>query len=116
VPISYVTFSQSGGTYADYFAGAWENLIIGVRQDIRYAMDPSAVIADDTGKVLISGFQDNTTPLKIWARFGCAIISPVTVRKPTGAVPFSKASLKLKVTPTTAEADDKASGSKSKAA
>jgi HK97 family phage major capsid protein len=115
VPISYVTFSQSGGTYADYFAGAWENLIIGVRQDIRYAMDPSAVIADDTGKVLISGFQDNTTPLKVWARFGCAIISPVTVRKPTGAVPFSKASLKLKVTPTEAEAEPAGHGGKSKA-
>jgi HK97 family phage major capsid protein len=99
VPIQYASFSQVGGTFADFFTGDWDNLIIGVRQDIRYTMDPSAVIADDTGKVLISGFQDNTTPLKVWARFGCAIMSPVTQRAPGGANPFAKAGLKLHVTP-----------------
>jgi hypothetical protein len=77
--------------------------VIGVRQDIRYAMDPSAVIADATGKVLISGFQDNQTPLKVWARFGCVIIKPVTRRVPAGANPFAAAALKLKVTPTEVE-------------
>jgi HK97 family phage major capsid protein len=105
VPIQYSSFTSVGGTNADFFTGDWNQLIIGVRQDIRYAMDPSAVIADATGKVLISGFQDNTTPLKVWARFGAVIIKPVTRRTPGGAVPFAKAALKLKVTPTVAEAD-----------
>jgi HK97 family phage major capsid protein len=100
VPIAYSSFGQIGGTNADFFTGDWNNLIIGVRQDIRYAMDPSAVIADSAGKVLISGFQDNQTPLKVWARFGCVIIKPVTRRVPAGANPFAKAALKLKVTPT----------------
>jgi HK97 family phage major capsid protein len=113
VPIQYSSFTSVGGTYPDFFTGDWDNLIIGVRQDIRYAMDPSAVIADATGKVLISGFQDNTTPLKVWARFGAVIIKPVTRRVPAGAVPFSKAALKLKVTPTEAEAEPAAPAHKS---
>ena len=106
VPIAYSSFSQVGGTHADFFTGDWTQCIVGVRQDIRYAMDPSAVIADATGKVLISGFQDNQTPLKVWARFGCVIIKPVTRRVPAGANPFAAAALKLKVTPTLAEADE----------
>jgi HK97 family phage major capsid protein len=100
VPISYASFTQTGGTNADFFTGDFRCLVIGVRQDIRFLIDPSAVIADSTGKVLISGFQDNQTPLKVWARFGCAIIKPVTPRVPAGANPFAKAALKTKVTPT----------------
>jgi HK97 family phage major capsid protein len=105
VPIQYSSFSSTGGTNADFFTGDWRALLVGVRQDIRYAMDPSAVIADATGKVLISGFQDNTTPLKVWARFGCHILKPVTPRVPAGGNPFAKAALVGKVTPTAAEAD-----------
>ena len=108
VPIAYSSFTSTGGTNADFFTGDWNNLIIGVRQDIRYAMDPSAVIADATGKVLVSGFQDNQTPLKVWARFGCVVIKPVTRRVPAGANPFAKAALVAKVTPTMAEADAEA--------
>ena len=85
-----ITYTQFGTMPPDYFTGDWNACIIGVRQDIRYAMDPSAVIADDAGKVVISGFQDNTTPLKVWARFACAIISPVTQRTPAGAKAFAK--------------------------
>ena len=88
-----ITYTQFGTVPPDYFTGDWNACIIGVRQDIRYAMDPSAVIADDTGKVVISGFQDNTTPLKVWARFACALIKPVTHRSPNGAVPFAKATV-----------------------
>jgi HK97 family phage major capsid protein len=118
VPIAYSSFGSVGGTFPDFFTGDWNYCFIGVRQDIRYAMDPSAVVADSTGKVLISGFQDNQTPLKVWARFGCQIVKPVTVRKPTGANPFACAALATKVLPTSAEADtaDAKGASKGKAA
>lgn len=96
VPIAYTNFSL---TDPNFITGNWASLIIGVRQDIRYSMDPSAVIADDAGKVVISGWQDNVTPLKVWARFGCAIVKPVTVRKPAGAIPFAKAQLAKFVPP-----------------
>jgi HK97 family phage major capsid protein len=90
IPIAYTPFVTGA---VNFITGDWDSLVIGVRQDIRYAMDPSAVIADDTGKVIISGFQDNTTPLKVWARFGCTIINPVTRLAPNGALPFAATKL-----------------------
>ena len=88
VPAAYVSFTQP---IPDLITGGWNNLIIGVRSDIRYEINPAGVIADGTGKVIISGFTDNVTPMKVWGRFGCTIIKPVTVRTPTGAKPFATA-------------------------
>jgi HK97 family phage major capsid protein len=90
LPIAYVPFTQPD---PDFFTGDWRYLFIGVRQDIRYEIDPGAVVADDQGRVVISGFQDNTTPMKVWARFACAIVKPVTPRAPGGANPFASATL-----------------------
>lgn len=90
-PISYSNFAVTPNP--NFITGDWRYLIIGVRQDIRYVMDPSAVVVDNTGAVIINGFQDNTTPLKVWARFACQIVNPVTVRVPDGAKPFAKAQL-----------------------
>jgi HK97 family phage major capsid protein len=89
-PITYTPFI-TGNT--NFITGDWSSLVVGVRQDIRYMMDPSAVIADDAGAVVISGFQDNTTPLKVWARFACTIINPVTRLAPNGAKPFAQTKL-----------------------
>jgi HK97 family phage major capsid protein len=90
VPITYTSFITGA---VNFITGDWSSLIVGVRSDIRYNMDPSAVIADDTGKVIISGWQDNQTPLKVWARFGCAIVNPVTRQAPDGAKPFASTML-----------------------
>ena len=89
-PAQFVSFAQLD---PNFITGAWQNLIIGVRQDIRYEMNRGAVLADNDGKVIISGFQDNVTPLKVWARFGCAVVRPVTVRQPDGALPFATSTL-----------------------
>ena len=55
---------------------------MGVRQDIRYKIDPAGVILGSTTANSVSGFQDNVTPMKVWARFGCTIVKPVTPRVP----------------------------------
>ncbi|MBO0816652.1 MAG: phage major capsid protein [Actinobacteria bacterium] len=89
-PISYQSFSQRE---PDFITGNWDSLIIGVRQDIRYEMNPAAVLADDEGRVVISGFQDNMLPLKVWARFACVIVEPITRRSPEGADPFASTTL-----------------------
>lgn len=89
-PIAYNPWSSAA---VDFLTGGWQNLIIGVRQDIRYVLDPSGVITNASGQVLVSGFEHNTTPLKVWARFGCTIIKPVTVKAPNGATPFARAKL-----------------------
>jgi HK97 family phage major capsid protein len=91
VPVAYSQYAAVN--VVDFVTGAWEYLVIGVREDIRFRIDPSGVIASDTGSVLVSGFQDNVVPCKIWARFGCTIIKPVTPRQPGGAVPFAKTRL-----------------------
>lgn len=89
-PIRYNSF---GEPEPDFFTGNWNSLIIGVRQDIRFELNRAAVLADDEGKVVISGFQDNMTPLKVWARFACVIVEPATRRMPEGADPFAVATL-----------------------
>ncbi|MDR0346438.1 MAG: phage major capsid protein [Nocardiopsaceae bacterium] len=91
VPVAYDPFPRAGD--ADFFTGAWDNLIIGVRQDIRFQLDSSGVLVDEDGRVVVSAFQDNVTLLKVWARFACVIIDPVTQREPDGATPFAKAEL-----------------------
>jgi len=94
LPITYIPWHYStGAAPATYIAGNWKYLVIGVRQDIRYEINPAGVIADAAGVVLVSGFQDNVTPMKVWARFGCALINPVTAEKPAGAVAFAKSAL-----------------------
>jgi HK97 family phage major capsid protein len=91
-PIQYSSYP--GSPAVDFFTGAWQYLIMGVRQDIRFAIEPAGVIASDTGSVLVSGFQDNVTPMKVWARFGCAVVRPYTTRAPVGPkIPFSRAKL-----------------------
>ena len=96
------------GSAADFLTGDWAYAILGVRSDIRYLIDPSAVIADASGVVQVSGFQDNVTPMKVWARFGFQVISPVTPAFPGGAKAFAKSDLHAAsgVAPTEASADE----------
>lgn len=98
LPINYSSWDATitgGATPYDYLTGAWKYLIIGVRSDLRYDMNPAAVIADSAGVVQVSGWQDNVTPLKVWARFACALVHPPTPRVPAGAKPFAKSQLGL---------------------
>jgi len=90
VPIAYEPWSSA---VWDFITGGWQNLVVGVRSDIRYNLDPSGVVTNSTGGVILSGFESNTTPLKVWARVGAVIINPVTVKTPTGGKPFSRARL-----------------------
>jgi len=110
LPVSYIPFQgKAGVSPADFITGDWAYAILGVRQDIRYLIDPSAVIADASGVVQVSGFQDNVTPMKVWARFGFQVISPVTPAFPAGAKAFAKSDLHAAsgVAPTEAKATDK---------
>ena len=74
----------------NFFTGDWDALTIGVRQDIRYDIDSSGVIADAAGKVLVSAFQDDTVLMRVYARYGCLIVKPATQRVVTGAKPFAR--------------------------
>lgn len=91
VPIAYSAYAAT--TAAELITGAWQYLVIGVRQDIRFRIEPAGVIANDAGVVQVSGFQDNVVPCKVWARFACGIVKPVTPRMPGGATPFARVRL-----------------------
>jgi HK97 family phage major capsid protein len=112
-PIAYSSYTQTPLT-TDFITGAWQYLVVGVRSDIRFRIDPSGVITNQGGtQVLVSGFQDNVVPCKIWARFACTIVKPVTPRVPTGAIPFARVALGNLTPPLEAEAAS--SGSRSRA-
>ena len=96
-PISYVSFPVDSDE--DFITGDWQYLVIGVRQDIRFQLSRDGVIVDDDGRVVVSGFQDNQTLLKVWARFGAAIVKPVTRRAPAGANPFAVTTVGALATP-----------------
>jgi hypothetical protein len=116
VQIAYSQYAAPGVNTTTFITGAWEYLVIGVREDIRFRIDPSGTIADSDGKVLVSGFQDNVVPCKIWARFACGIVKPVTPRVPTGAVPFAKTNLLNLAPPPPASGDADEAGTGRKAA
>jgi len=77
------------GSTGDFITGAWRYLLIGVRQDIRFEFSKEGVLANADGTIAISAFQDNQTLLKVWARFGCVLVNPVTPRNTAGAKPFA---------------------------
>lgn len=104
VPIAYSSFPADAPV--DLVTGDWTKLLIGVRQDIRYQLSSEGVVADDTGKVVISAFQDNQTLMKVWARYAVTLIKPVTRRVPTGANPFAKADLSVVAPPATMMAEE----------
>jgi HK97 family phage major capsid protein len=103
VPIVYQPWSNVAN---DFITGGWQNLVIGLRQDIRYNLDPSGVVTGAGGAVIVSGFESNTTPLKVWARVGCVIINPVTVKNPAGGRAFARGRLAQIAPPAPPLADD----------
>ncbi len=115
LPVAYIPFQgKTGAAPADYLTGDFGYAILGVRSDIRYLIDPSAVIADAAGVVQVSGFQDNVTPMKVWARFAFQVIRPVTPQFPGGARAFAKSDLHATAgtAPTMAEDEPEAKSGK----
>ena len=106
VPIVYQPWSS---LTLDFITGGWQNLVVGLRQDIRYNLDPSGVVTGAGGQVIVSGFESNTTPLKVWARVGAVIINPVTVKTPNGGKAFARSRLGG-ITPPVAPLEESGSG------
>ena len=87
-----IAFSRGGAfdtTKAIDFTGDWSCLRIGIRQDIQVDTSTEAVLADSTGKVLVSAFQDDKIIMRIHMRLGAVIGKPVTHKAPSGAIPWA---------------------------
>lgn len=71
----------------DLITGDWTKLVIGVRQDMTLEFSKEAVITDDTGKVIVNAFQDDSVICRLWMRLGCVLGKPVGPWGPTS--PFA---------------------------
>lgn len=63
----------------------WEQVIIGVRQDITLDFSNSASISDAAGAIQVNAFQQDSTIGRVVARFAYAIPNPVTRMNATEA-------------------------------
>jgi Phage capsid family len=70
----------------DAIVGAFEYLVIGVRQDISVETSRDGVLTDDDGKVIVSAFESDVTLVRAHARFACAIGKPIS---PDGSGPIT---------------------------
>jgi len=89
LPIFWSSGVAFDTTKAIAFTGDWTCLRIGIRQDVTVDFSDEAVLADSTGKVLVSAFQDDKRIMRCHMRLGCIIGQPVTAKAPTGAKPFA---------------------------
>jgi hypothetical protein len=59
------------------FVGAWDSVVIGVREDIKHATSSDGVLVEGDGDIQVSAFQDGQTLVRIYARFAVAIATPL---------------------------------------
>lgn len=63
---------------ASVVAGAWDNAIIGLRQDISFSVHTDGVIQDNTGAIVLNLMQQDSVALRCVMRLGFATANPVT--------------------------------------
>lgn len=89
LPIEWSTGAAFDVTQAVGFTGDWTCLRVGIRQDVTVDQSAEAVLADSTGKVLVSAFQDDKVIMRVHMRLGVVIGQPATAKEPTGATPWA---------------------------
>jgi hypothetical protein len=61
----------------DAVVGAWEYLVIGIREDISIELSSEGVLLDDTGAIQVTAFQDDVTLARVHMRVACVIGTPM---------------------------------------
>lgn len=76
-------------TAVDAFVGGWENLLIGIREDITFAVSREGVLRDPVSKeVIVSAFQDDQVLCRIYARFAVVVARPLAADGSGPSTPF----------------------------
>lgn len=86
--------TEEGG---DALVGGWPYLAIAIRENVTFGRSVDGVLVDDDGSIITTAFQDNVTLVKVYARLGCAIGTPIkpgpgSIDDVGVAKPFAKAS------------------------
>jgi HK97 family phage major capsid protein len=88
-PISYSAGGAFDTDVCDLLTGNWNNLVIGIRQDLRVDTSTEAVITDDSGQVLVNAFQDDQIIMRVHMRLGYVVGRPLSRRTGERMYPFS---------------------------
>lgn len=75
----------------------WSKFVVGVRQDITFNISDEAVITDDTGKVILNAYQQDSKILRVVFRVGFQTANPVNRIQPDGTKRYPAAVLTPKV-------------------
>lgn len=102
---SKIGFTPAGA--ADLIVGAWDHMVIGLREDIRFDLSEHGVLTNPaTRAVTVSAFEQDMVLMRVYIRLGYAVGRPVANR-PDGTqglgAPF--ANVKVPVAAPLAEAD-----------
>lgn len=79
----------------ELFAVDWEQVVIGVRQDITLDFSNSASISDASGAIQVNAFQQDSTIGRVVARFAYAVPNPVTRMNGTEATRWPAAVMRM---------------------
>lgn len=74
---------ELGGTYASgngvrLFGGAWDEFVLGVRQDVTMKVLDQAVIQDNTGAIIYNLAQQDMTAVRVTFRVGWQVSNRIT--------------------------------------
>jgi HK97 family phage major capsid protein len=75
LPVETTVHWQAGA--GDALVGAWDLLLVGIRDDITYELSSDGVLVDPAGQIAVSGFQDDQTLMRVHLRVAVAIAQPV---------------------------------------
>jgi HK97 family phage major capsid protein len=81
-PVSYLINDTVDDTTLAV-AGQFDMALIGIRQDLTWKILDQAVLTDDTGKVIVNLSQQDSTAMRVVARYAFQVARPVT--RPEGS-------------------------------
>jgi hypothetical protein len=92
-----------GCHFADAVVADWHNVLIGVRQDVRFDFSNSAIIRDDTGAIVKNMWQQDAMFMRATMRVGSHLTTPghqpgtagtpvpiVTTNRPIGLILWTR--------------------------
>lgn len=84
-PVSNGTFNAQG---VDLIAGDWSKAVVGVRQDITFKLFTEGVISDGSGNVVLNLMQQDSVALRVVARYGFAVSTPISAQNIDATTPY----------------------------
>jgi hypothetical protein len=84
----------SGSGAAQVIGGAWDNFLVGIRQDITMKVLTEAVIQDNTGQIIYNLAQQDMTAVRLTFRVGWVVKNIINNDQPNEANRYPAAVLK----------------------